>query len=537
MKKMMKAKEIVALLMAVCMLFALCACGNSDSDSKESPVTSTTTPSTSPGAAEGENSEKTASVIVVGIEGDAGTLAPFAFLSGYGNIGITFNVYEKLCHSNLDGSVDMTMIKDIEQIDELTYHITIYDYIYDSAGNHITASDVVFCLNKSIEMGNSGAFPDYESSSVVDTYTFEWKNATPFGANMMYKEFSNLVVVSQAAYEASGDGMATKPVTTSPYVVVDYVPGSSITLERRDDYWQTDESLRSDTGIANVDRIEYKIILDSSQMAMALEAGNIDIAGSLSVADLAFFEDGNGYNIIDIPGVMPYLCLLNPTADSQCGDINLRKAILTVIDPNAIVAASTIKTEALTSLSSDRIANYVSDWDNRTEWTANAELAASYLAASSYDGSTLKILAMGDDVSEACTMVIQSELNSIGIKADIETVDMGTMMALGSSSTAYDILITKNGGGAFVEQCWSNAFSYASYKTPNDDPVLAEKLSVILYTADAEHLTDFQNYVDEMAYGKGLVIPTYQTASNNKIEEAFLGPDGAIIIGASSFAN
>jgi ABC-type transport system substrate-binding protein len=535
-----KFRQLAALLMAMCMVLSLVACGSgssSDSEDKSEESESSTAATNGGTTQDAVQGSSTVESIVVGLEGDAGTLAPFAFLSGYGNVGVSFNIYEKLCHTNADGSTSMTMIKNVEEIDELTYDITIYDYIYDSAGNNITASDVVFCLETSISFGNSGAFPDFESATVIDDYTFEWKNATPFGANMMYKEFSNLVVVSQKAYEESGDGMATAPVTTSPYVVTEYTPGSSIVLERRDDYWQTDESLISPTGIANVDRIEYKIILDSSQMSMALEAGSIDVAGSLSDADLTYFEDDSEYNIIDIPGVMPYLCLLNATDSSQCSDINLRKAILKAIDPNAIVAACTVKLDALTSLSAHCIANYDTAWDSRTIWDADTTEAAAFLSDSSYDGSTLKLLCMSDSVSEAAAMVIQSELDSLGITVSIETVDMGTLMALESDPTAYDILVAQNGGGAYVEQCWNNAFSYASGKTAINDPVLEEKLNEIVATADADKLTEFQDYVDEMAYGKGLVIPTYQTASNKTMEQAFLGPDGVIIRGASVFAS
>ena len=47
-------------------------------------------------------------------------------------------------------------------------------------------------------------------------------------------------IVTQAAYEASPDQMATDPVTTSAYKVVEYVSGSKIVYENTGNYWQTD---------------------------------------------------------------------------------------------------------------------------------------------------------------------------------------------------------------------------------------------------------------------------------------------------------
>ena len=84
--------------------------------------------------------------------------------------------------------------------------------------------------------------------------------------------------VSKAAYEASKDKFATDVVTTSPYKLVKYVPDSEIDFEKRADYWQTDESLIPDRMVARVDKVNYVIIKEASQMGIALETGDIDIA-------------------------------------------------------------------------------------------------------------------------------------------------------------------------------------------------------------------------------------------------------------------
>lgn len=62
-------------------------------------------------------------------------------------------------------------------------------------------------------------------------------------------------IVTQAAYEASPDQMATTPVGTSAYLVDSYVPGSEIVMKDTGDYWQTDESLVHGTSIHNVGEI------------------------------------------------------------------------------------------------------------------------------------------------------------------------------------------------------------------------------------------------------------------------------------------
>ena len=168
----------------------------------------------------------------------------------------------------------------------------------------------------------------------------------------------------------------------------------------------------------------------------------------------------------------------------------------------------TVEATALTSISNPGGADYLPEWNDRTEWTYDENLAKECLAQSSYAGEPLKLLCMSGAVPEACAMVIQSQLNDIGITVEIETVDNATYRSKSNDGTAYDILIMENGGGPYSTQCWNNSFSY----------------------------TNFQDYVDEMAYGKGLVMPIYKSASTEKITSVFLHTDNNYLIGASTFS-
>lgn len=49
---------------------------------------------------------------------------------------------------------------------------------------------------------------------------------------------TNTFVVSQKAYEESKDQFATEIISTSPYKVTEFVSGSVLSFEKRDDYWQ-----------------------------------------------------------------------------------------------------------------------------------------------------------------------------------------------------------------------------------------------------------------------------------------------------------
>ena len=67
---------------------------------------------------------------------------------------------------------------------------------------------------------------------------FTWKRDS---AGEFEDAMSKVLVVSQKAYEESGDCMRTKPVGTGPYYVKDWSTGTSLTLAKNENYWQKPE--------------------------------------------------------------------------------------------------------------------------------------------------------------------------------------------------------------------------------------------------------------------------------------------------------
>ena len=66
-----------------------------------------------------------------------------------------------------------------KEVDDLHWQVEIYDYIYDSEGNHITADDVVFSFNELVESGNAFKYASFESVKKIDDYTVEFTWTAP----------------------------------------------------------------------------------------------------------------------------------------------------------------------------------------------------------------------------------------------------------------------------------------------------------------------------------------------------------------------
>ena len=91
--------------------------------------------------------------VVVGISADPTSLAPWISNNGV-RIGILPSIYQTLVQTeSLGGEMKGVLMKDWEQIDDTIYNMTIYDSIYDTEGNHVTASDVAFSYKTGCEEG------------------------------------------------------------------------------------------------------------------------------------------------------------------------------------------------------------------------------------------------------------------------------------------------------------------------------------------------------------------------------------------------
>ena len=228
-------KRFLALMLALCMMMSLlAACGGSSSDAEETAANAV---QETQGSIELEDAliEKSgvsdtavAEEYVIGLPGDPADFQPYSSASS-GRMYTMPMLYEYLAVSDStgpDGFVGVIM-KDYEQVDELTYRITIYDNVYDTNGNHITAEDVVWCYNTCKEIGKTSKIKKMDVMTTVDDYVVEMKlNSNAVGAllNLMV---GTVPIVSKASYEASPDGMILTPVGTTGYVLTSYESGSS----------------------------------------------------------------------------------------------------------------------------------------------------------------------------------------------------------------------------------------------------------------------------------------------------------------------
>jgi ABC-type transport system substrate-binding protein len=453
-----------------------------------------------------------ASEVVVAISGDPSDLAPFVGMS-MGRIAVLGTMYEYLiAQPKMGGDWEPFIASDFEQVDDVTVELTLFDYVYDSAGNHITAADVAWSYNTAMEMGNLRPLGDIESVTATGDYTVEFVFKKVLGVGGIEKVLSEAPIVSQASYEASDDQFASMPVTSSPYELTEYVPGSSLTFERRDDYWQTDESLVPTNSKSNVQKIVFQIITEPAQHAIALETGTADISAAVSGADIALFEDAEGFTVFKFRDNLTWVLKFNGSEGNPFTSKELRQAVAYAIDTTAMCEAVAPGACAPAhTIGNANFGGYVEKWDSEPYYDYDLDKAKDLLAASGYEPGAVRLLAPNDPNSGLAAQVIQAYLAELGMTVEINQAEPSVFNELKNDPTAWDLNIDATAGGSYIFNPMQLVYDQGRNNGTTSNWFLDDQLQALMDTASSvsgftpENLDALYEYEKEQVYAYGML--------------------------------
>jgi len=232
--------------------------------------------------------------------------------------------------------------------DGLEYTFTLRSGVTFSNGKELTSEDVKFSLERARDMNHpAGAGWLLLGIASIDTpddltavVTLDAPNstfiprlaytvATILPSDGTYPAPSDVVDEEDPeALEAAAEEFVSEDlVGTGPYVVADFREGESVTLEANPNYWGE--------APAN-DRVLVRYFETSSQMKLALESGEIDVAHrDFSPDEHADLEGNADVQAVVGEGGRTRYIVLNPFHD-EVSDVNVRRAIAAAIDRDRI---------------------------------------------------------------------------------------------------------------------------------------------------------------------------------------------------------
>ena len=543
-------QKTMAITMAMALsLISLTGCGSNEPVQSGTEGSNNTETTTNNETSDSKAAESTAQVsasgeskVVVGLAHDPQNIGPFQGMSA-GRIGILYTVYEFLVTTE-GGEMKGVLMKDYEKIDDLTYTCEIYDYITDQLGNPVTAADVVFSYNTAMQSGNLPKLGSIDSVKVISDYVVEFKfnNLSIGDLGALWMECP---IVTQAAYEASPDEMATDPISTTAYKCTEYVSGSKIVFTNTGNYWQTDASKINNTSKSNVDVIEFDIITDSAQLTNALKTSAIDVTNWLSDIDVADFQGMEGFEVAPIPDNTTYFLLFNCDGDQGAFADNekFRQALAYAVDSQQLVDGALIGSgNVAKTWGNTNYSDYVSTWNNEDYYSYDLEKAKQLLAESGAAKTTLNLMITSTDLNTKLATIIQAQLALIGITVNISTYDSQLFNEYKYQPDQWDIMLDQGASTSYLVNVWKLNWDSSGYvHGGSENFVKDDKLQELLIAAmDVDNHNDttmdaFHQYLKEQCYGIGLVQSMSNIAHTARISKITVDARGQVTPGACEY--
>lgn len=537
-------KRVLALLLAAAVAMNLTACGGTSTASSSQGETAIAAVTEAQPETEAvtslENTEKTVAageedvseivdVIKLATTENPGDLSPWAG-SNSGAIGYLHMFYESLFIKEYKGEMEPCLAKSYTQ-DGNVITVELFDYVKDSAGNPFTADDVVFSLDKAIEGGVISYVRILDSYRAVDSHTVELTLNEGLTVGDLETFFTNVFYVTQAAYEASPDGMVTDPVGTGHYLVTEYTNGSGVTMEVNEDWWQTDEQYIASRSVANAKRVEFYVMSDTTAAAIAVETGEVDF-GPVGYTDIPTIEATEGLSVYTYMMSLTRILMCNCSEDSVLNDVNLRKAVYYAVNNEGVAKMFTAGVgvpvyDMANTNYPDYYEDYYKELAKENYYSYDVNKAKELMTGAGHpEGLELTLLTDSNASSIEIAEAIQSFLLEAGITVKIDAYQQNMITTVAEDSTKWDLYLRQTASNNYASVAWSRPFSAKNYSNGGTcnfifDDTLQEKLAYV--NTDEGHMEEnvkeLYNYIVDNAYGMGLMATTSYYVMSDKIKK------------------
>ncbi len=328
-------------------------------------------------------------------------------------------------------------------------------------GREVTADDVVYTLTLLRDdprsyLSRQPGLPEAEIYS-TDKYTVVIKINPVYGpaALMRFADFASIVppeVIDKYGHMREW----YLSVGTGPYILTDYVPGTSITMERNLNYWRTDPvGLGKGNQLPYLDGVRYLIIPDASTLEAAFRTARTDTGGANWETFPLFMEQTGGVLIwtksVFDGGFNTHFDIKNPPFDN----INCRRAMMMAIDWESLVdnlfgGDAEINTWPVTYNSAYKALFLSLDDPDCPDsvkelYTYNPEKAQQLLTEAGYpDGFKVKVACTNPQVDYFS--VLSDMWSKVGIELNIDVLESGVHTSIYQGKTWYGM----------YEMCWSS---------------------------------------------------------------------------------
>lgn len=252
---------------------------------------------------------------------DPGTLDYVQSILTALRLWIPANVVEPLVYFEADGTVSPGIAESWEISEDATVYTFNIREAQFSDGSPVTVDDVLFSLNAmkdSPVVSNAAAFDAVTLMEQTGDRQVTVTLSRP--SQNFWRGMGDMSGLIQPA--AASDGIATNPIGTGPYRLVEYVSNSNLTFEANPNYWGEAPAIKS---------VTVRIVTDGTAGLNALAAGEVDAIPVITIdlwEQLVSRELDQDYTLVTYPQVgEPTYAVINQALPHE-----MRQAIAHTLD-------------------------------------------------------------------------------------------------------------------------------------------------------------------------------------------------------------
>lgn len=448
----------------------------------------------------------------------AGQIGDLRSLEPYRNAGPNYlfieNVFDQLLVNDRNDGLEGEAAVEWEMNEDNTaITVTLREGMTTHDGSPVDAEMLVWDIENRITDPERGVAmynqfnPWYDSVEIVDdlTFTVNFNGPTPHAADLLA-----LLIIADPDMFVKDDGSEAlgneedKQIGSGAFEFVEYVPGSHLTFDRFDDYWEAD--------VPAISGVDIQLYADAATMVAALEAGEVDFIFNPPYDDAARLMDNPDFTV-HVPQTqgVSYIVMVNPERE-QLNDVRVRQAINHAIDRDAINQAAFAGLAIPTSVCfPENSLAYNADHDIGS--APDVEAAQTLIADAGAEGIDVAITVPSNDPAMVLIAEIMvANLGEIGINATVDAVERNIWVQ-NRNEQEFDMLVSVIAGTNKHPAGMTDSFVYA----PVDNR----------FFDDIEPQDEYLAFQE--AFNAGMAATTEEAAA-----EAWQAASSAIIDGAWS---